>query len=410
MPRDIIELLDAWELLDPETDLRRYSVREWKTIGNAAQRLYVEMPDAKIGSMHLGAANGSDVVFGPRPLSDLTVPLLTSEKVWLPDPFYSLMSREAADVWGLMPETGSDALCAPDGKTSWQPFWGLTPDRRKAFVQKDVARTLKRLRALTPLVKSGAVGFFSWQRLLANNREHLRHLAPALAALGDFARVTSTYLPSEYSTKVGPCTRITIDRIGDQRLALANKLPAVLMGLLNASISTNFAASFFPATLADRAVYELIRSQSPNPNELVVVSQFQLPKLSAALWDDVVAIRNSAESLHVIREALSRVAGLREEHAISTVREEVLDGSRKLANDASIWNKVRGQAIDVGIKAIVPVAIACAMPQMATISLAAGIGANAAAFLASLVRTIRSDERQRAATASEVLVRIRECI
>ncbi len=181
MTLSTLEILEAWELLSPEQNLSKYSMKDWKAVARAFEEASTTRPKPAVGSVHLGLSHGTALVERSVDATALAIPLLTSEKVWLPDPFISFFSESANRAWELMPDANSDFFGAGGAPIShWKGLWQVPPDRRKNRIREVLPPLLDRLRELKPLLDSGAISFLPWEPTVLTQKANLQELTRAL--------------------------------------------------------------------------------------------------------------------------------------------------------------------------------------------------------------------------------------
>jgi hypothetical protein len=68
-PPALLDVLDAWDLLREGNDLGRYSVGDWKKIGEAVSLSAADRP--RLGAIHLGLTDGIEMMEGRAPISSI---------------------------------------------------------------------------------------------------------------------------------------------------------------------------------------------------------------------------------------------------------------------------------------------------------------------------------------------------
>jgi hypothetical protein len=410
------EILEAWDL-HGDADLEKYSMRNWKDLARAFEQSYDTAPTPVLGSTHLGTTQGIRIAEGSVPAANLVVPLLTSNTVWLPDPVFSFFSSRAAEAWACMPDSPrSHYFVGPAGSpyAHWTAFWQVPIDQRKNRIRKVLPPILQRMNDLKPLVEIGAVAFYPWELLLLREREQIRDISNSMANSPEVRRTTQQLLQQDYNLgiRVGA---LGVEASADSSDGLvkkgdpmycANKVPMLVLAMLNAGFSRDTASSFISPTPGDRLVYDLVRAnlaQTPVPS--VIAESVRLPALEAALWDDIVAIRQHSDSLQALRTVVSKVAGIPEERGLPAIRAELEEAASKLAADSSIWRRIGNQTTDISVATVLPT-LAATAAEGVTAGAVAGLGGAALGFLLSLRRAYVSPERQEAGASSELLIRV----
>ena len=416
---NLLDVLDAWELLREDVDLSSYSMIDWKKIEEALVR--VEPGKPALGAVHLGLTDGIAASEGADPFSGIAPYALTFETVWLPDPMYSFLTHDAAKAFRLLPESkGTFFDEKPGAQLDWRNLWMANPQDRRAHARAQLPAILQRLQELRPLVELGAVRFFRWEPLLHKQRDALRKVAIGLSTDSDVKKLTERVPQIEYAlgARAG---RIGIQASNDftgpgnhpkkgDELHFANKLPMVLSALLNTSVSTTLSSSFAPAKRGDRMLYDcFVSGGRVDAQPTTLVPDLRLPRFAEAVQADLVAIRRDSETLRVFREALRDAGGVTESAALPAIEDRLRQAAAKLYEDASLRKAVGDKSVDGTIASLVTGVATYAFEHAADVKeggLAAVIAA--VAFLATLLPPVIRGSGERAARRerAELVVRV----
>lgn len=408
----LFDILDAWELLRDDPPIDSLSLGDWQRVAEAVHSL-PETPGA-LGSIHLGLTDGTQVVEGGKPVAMLAPYAVAFDTVWLPDPIYSFLGREASKALELLPDLGGTFFTSRGITNSWRTLNMTPPSERKNRIREFFPPVLARLRELRPLVEAGAVRLARWEPLLFERRDELRTLVTSLADEKAIVDLTQRFpqINYNYGVRVGAIgITAAAGGTGDFPAAgtpmyWADKRPMVLGSLLNASFSTKHNASFAPALSGDRVLYDcLVSGGHVNPMPRPLGQTFSFPKFADALLPDLVAIRKDSATLEIFRKVMRDAAGAPEDAALPELRDRLQAAAAKVAEDASLKKVVGGMTNDFVVGSLasglggyvlggVPGAIGLA-------SVTAGIG-----YLAKLLRPIVSKDRRDAAARAELIVRV----
>lgn len=121
-----VDVLNGWDLLASDAEVSRLNMSDWRSVSRAIERVYQSTPPQVLNGSHLGLTGGTRIAEGSATLSRLSIPVVISEVVWLPDPVFSLLVPKAAQGWRLLPESGSRFYGnGPGAQSKWQGLWDL---------------------------------------------------------------------------------------------------------------------------------------------------------------------------------------------------------------------------------------------------------------------------------------------
>jgi len=353
---DIFQLFREWGFdKNPETP-RRLAKREVERMLEGVEALYVDAPQPKIGSLNIGLRDSLEL-FEPRAsLKSLALPSLLSACVWLPDPFFSAIAPSAGEVWTRMPDSGGLYFVdKPAVHTHWKHVSQLRASDRKDSLRATLRTVVPRLLKLEPLVRCGAVRFYSWERLVADELADVRGAVAALEQSEILKDVTTSFPQSKYSlgVRVGG-VGVTL-KDGDPtrgvaagaNLWLADKKPVLVYGILNAIASKRLASRFSPTLPGDRVVYDFVRTNGRRASTTEIVGDpVRIPALDTAVWADVIAIRRDHELLARFRDILGSLGTVDSDVAIEGFRCELESLAAELNADISLQRVLRPSSLD----------------------------------------------------------------
>ncbi|MDA8153782.1 hypothetical protein [Acidithiobacillus acidisediminis] len=355
---DIFEFIRSWNLDKNPTTPRTFKKREVDLLLEDIEALYTSPAEPKIGSLNPGIRDGLDL-FSSQPqrrLDSLSVPILLSKRVWLPDPVFSAIAPSAASVWEKMPDSGSTYFTnAPVIHTGWKHVAQIPASQRKDALRTIFSVAIPRLLKLEQLVQCGAIGFYSWERLVEDDLPKFQETAMTLKESGLVDKVGTAYPQHDYSlgTRLSGI-RITIQddhpvtgaKAGTP-LWISEKMPILVYGLLNALTSDRLASRFEPSLPGDRIVYDFVRSNGKSYTDKPSQDNFlQLPALDAAVWEDVVAIRKDSELLDRFREMLAELSIAESSLAAEAIRGGLKDLAKELNADKALLKRTGSSTLN----------------------------------------------------------------
>lgn len=413
----LLELLHAWELLGRDASVGHHSLKDWKRIASEVERRCTTFGEPALGSIHLGLNHGIQVSEGREPLSGLAPYVLMHDVVWLPNPIFSGLAGAAHEGWSWCPEAANEFFAKRGVRARWRNFWGVPTDARKHFLRTEFTKTLQVVRELEPLLESGVVRLLPWETLLATSerRACIKQFVEQLANDKTLIATSQSIPQKEFALgpRSGPIGMVVSDnqppgsplKPGEQ-MFLADKRPIVFNATLNALVSELSAASIALPLRGDRLIHDYLASGAKLPTEAKLADRISLPKFSAALWPDIMAIRRSSEALAILRSVLRDAATTSEEKALPELRERLEDAAARIRADASLLRAVKGNTIDVGVSVLMSAGFAAATaataPGLAALSAALG----AFAGLSPVVRSALDEERKARLRMGDLILRV----
>jgi hypothetical protein len=412
----VFDILDAWELLGDSPRLQRFSMTDWSKIAEAIAAVPA-LSEPALGSVHLGLSRGTGIAEGREEIAPLAPYAVMFETVWLPDPAYSFLSRNAAKVWQLLPDARGTFFGGQTFGMHWRPVWSAPPSERRQVLLEYLPPILQRLRDLRPLVEAGAIRLQRWEPSLFEQREQLRRLVSGMARDVQIRDLTQRFPQEQYS--LGPRAWGLGIAAGENMpgpsppapgtpLYFRDKEGIVLAALLNAMLSTTQASSFAPMLAGDRVLYDcLVSGGRLDPKPRPLTEPISLPRFATALLPDLTAIRRDSQTLAIFRSVLKDAAGVMEDAALPSLRERLSEAAAKVSEDASLRKVVKGASADFAVGSLATGLATYVFTSSASVgSIAVGAAAGTVGFLAKLLPKILAKERAEATNRAELIVRI----
>jgi hypothetical protein len=124
-----MEILEQWDLLADKPDLAQYTMSNWRDLAHALQKAHEGPLPQVLGGTHMGLAVGSSVAEGGQGCDRISLPLVLSDVIWLPDPAYNLLVPQASEAWRDLPESGSTVFAEKPGvHVQWKGLWDVQRD------------------------------------------------------------------------------------------------------------------------------------------------------------------------------------------------------------------------------------------------------------------------------------------
>ena len=360
MARSIYDVLDGWDLLDEESDLSKYGLSDWRDIDRALFDIYEHEFSACLGSSFLGANLTTRFAEGLAPPETIAASVLAFETVWLFDPIYSLVSDAAAEAWNLLPERNADYFGkGPHVYVDWRPLGHQRKHDRREFLLREIPPRIRRLRELRPLFQAGAINFISWERLLLKHRARLKASVDSLRASAE--PVVTRHPQDKYNLGFRlPSIRIQLSGDMPQHglpkgadLHLMDRTHVLLYGLMNTLISSQSGAVLTPELQGDSELYEFVMSGlNPTPARATVSQRIELPRLSEAVWDDLVLIRKDSAALATLRELVRQAATAEEAAVLGSLRARLDGAAEEIQRESGLRPFFKAGSVRLGMDAI----------------------------------------------------------
>jgi uncharacterized membrane protein len=195
-----------------------------------------------------------------------------------------------------------------------------------------------------------------------------------------------------------------------------------LYGLVNTLIATQCGAVLLPELPGDSDLYEFVMSGlNPTPSRVAVTRRIELPRLSQAVWDDLVTMRKDSEALATLRDVIRQAATAEEGAILTDIRARLENTAEKIRDENGLRPFFKSGSISLGLDAIKGTTGGLAASVTAgavTGSVAGGLGASAigaavggfggaaAGFLLELATRAFDKAHVAAKTRAELFVRI----
>ncbi|WP_437979411.1 SIR2 family protein [Sorangium sp. So ce295] len=407
----VFDILDGWGLLKEDVNLRGYSMKNWRALSHAVERIYGPLPEPARGSVHFGLFESTALLERRLPAATLVNPLLVYERVWLPDPVFSFFSHEASEAWRCLPESGSTYFTGRKSiRTSWNTLWTAPADTRKALILEHLPKLLDGLRQLRPLIEVGAVGLVPWESVFFPRRAEFKSVVSELRDAKPVVDATTKLDQDAYNLghRLGA---IGISLSEDQpnfklkkgdKLHFEDKTHVILLGLLHARICSALGASFLPNLEGDRAVYDVLKGIGRRSS--LAPQAISLPNLENAQWDEIIAIRRDSATLAEIRCVLKDASTIVDASGISVIQSRLEESTCKLKEDFSLWKQAGWTTTDATV--LVAIGADSGLASGSHLSgISAGTLAQTAALISSAARSDKDAEQRGAVPISEILVR-----
>ncbi|WP_279117637.1 hypothetical protein [Acidithiobacillus thiooxidans] len=417
---NIYDLIDEWGLDKRSDAIRKFTRREVESFIERVENLYLDSPQPKIGSCNPGIQEVLSLFSTPKTgLQSLSSSILLAEKIWLPDPIFGAFAQSAAEVWLKMPDSGSRYLLnSPGAYTQWKPFVSVKVSERKDVLRQYLSSYLLKILSLRKLHENGAVGFYSWERLLAPRLDHMRNVIQELRGADLHKYVTTAYDQDQYSlgTRMGPIGIVAQSNCPETGLKAGAKLwigdstPILVYGLLNAAVSESLGCRFEPQLPGDRVIYDFAKSNGRIGVPTIPVEKpVILPSFNDAIFDDLAVIRNDSELLDVFRKLLTQLAHAETEVSLDAIRSEIKVIAARLHEDKPLRKAVGPASIDFSVAllgGIAGAAITGSSIGALKVAAASVLTASAATYIKQLAVAACGGDASKAKARNEVITRI----
>lgn len=425
----VYDVLDEWKLLRPESNLREYTLGDWRNIDRALTEIYEDGVDGRLGSSFLGANLTTRIAEGLAAPEAIATSVLAFDTVWLFDPIYSLVSQAASESWTLLPERNGKYFGQdPHVYIDWRPLGHQGKNDRREFLLREVPPRLKRLRELRPLFETGAVSFISWERLLLKHRARLKAAIDSLRASAE--PVVTKHPQKSYNLgfRLSPI-RVQLSSDAPQfgfkkgaDLHLGDRTHVLLYGLTNTLIAAQTGAVLIPELQGDSDLYEFVMSGlNPLPSRATLNPRIELPRFSRAVWDDLVAIRKDSEALATLREVIRQASTAEEGAILRDFRTRLEVAAERIRAESGLSTYFKAGTARFGLESIkgittgstgaaaggmVTGAAVRGLPGAVIGAAVGGVGGAAASFLLDLATRAFNKDLKAKRTRAELFVRI----
>lgn len=417
----IYDVLESWDLTKNDIDVGKYSKSNLRKISDEIEQCYMGTNlNHVLGRVHVGITDSIRYMETNVNISNLAIPLLCFQQVWLPDPIFSFFSLSSLDVWERMPDSGSKYFSnSPSISANWKNYWSTPKEDRLDYLKKNLPPILKRLQDIRGLIEGKAIYLYPWELLVKSNLKNMKEAVTSLRSHNIFKEISTRYTQDKYN--LGPrlgSVGIKLQKDHPQtglkagtNLWIGDKTPILVTGLLNTMLTEVFGATFIASLQGDRVIHDFIRSGGfSEPSVVGVADSIKLPKFSNALWDDIIAIRRDSETLAILREIVKDASQVDEERALNSIRERLEDIIVKINEDKSLWNVVKGSSTELVISAMGGFISSAVTGTPVPLSAIGGVLGAGVPFLWQLYKGFGDKEYSQARQRVDLLTRIKDKI
>lgn len=415
-PYTVIDVLEGWDLCEPNPDLAKYSMSDIRRITRAIESLYSEIPDTEPGIAHLGATRSLRYAEGRDEVESIALHLLLNDKVWLPDPLFSMLSNRSYSVWRQLPESGSASFRNKKPiATKWTGLWEVQTSARPGYIRKYLPQILCRIFQLRELVGSGAVCFYPWELLIQDKMKLIRSATLEAADEPLLQKITQQYKQIQYNlgVRLGPMNLEAAKDIPEWNLKKGDpfwwvdKTPILTTAIINTIISNELCAVFIPDLPGDRVVYDYLQTGGElSPNVHKIKENIALPSFSRACWPDIVAIRKDSLVFNELRKIVSEMPTLQGDDSIKSIQDRLERSVDQIKKDTAAWRITKGFAASVSLALVTAAGTSLIGDKSAAAAAAAGVVTGSVSSLPAIFSGVVS--RRRKKKAADLLLSISE--
>ncbi|WP_176060169.1 hypothetical protein [Paraburkholderia sp. BCC1876] len=357
---DIFGVIRKWELDSPNLDFNRFSRKAVGQMADDIQNCYLKPLPPSVGRFNQSLHTATQIVESRTRAEELALPLLFSKQIMLPDPLYSLMSPRASALWKRLPEGGNKSYSkAPPISSGWMNYWSTDISERFAFLNSTLPPLVAQLLKLRPMIDARHIVLQPWEVAVEPEVESLRQSVVELERKPDVIKeITQRFIQANYSAgvRLGPIGLEVSEDVPSQGLRkgdpmwLGDKVEILVMGLIHSIVATKYSSSLLDTLPGDRLVYDYVRTGGIlKPKTDDIVSSIQVPNLSEAVWNDIVAIKNDSELLNQLKETIAEVAYCNDDDQKVLLKEEIASIASKLKADAALKKYTKFSVSDFGV-------------------------------------------------------------
>ncbi|MCX4149853.1 MULTISPECIES: hypothetical protein [Paraburkholderia] len=414
---DIFGVIRKWELDRPNLDFNKFSRKAAGQMADDIQNCYLKAPPPSVGRFNQSLHMATEIVEGRKRAEELALPLLFSKQVMLPDPLYSLLAPRASALWNRLPEGGNKSYSKTPLITSpWKNYWSTDISERFAFLNATLSPLVAQMLKLQPMVDTGHILLQPWEVAVESEVELLRKSVADFQKKPDVIKeIAQRFKQAQYSAgvRLGPIGLEVSDDSPSHGLLkgdpmwFGDKAEILVMGLIHSIVASKYSSSLLDALPGDRLVYDYVRTGGIlNPKTDQIVNSIQVPNLSEALWDDIIAIKNDSELLNQLKDTIAEVAYCNSDDQKVLIKEEIAGIASKLKADTALKKYAKFSVSDLGV-GLIAGAVSNAMTgsPAATAATAAAVGAGLT-FGGKLVSEYFGAENESLRRRRDVIVRI----
>ena len=329
---DVYDLIDKWGLDKDNFSFKKFTRSQISLMANELTSIYSGQVESSLGRKHLSLHESISTIEGSKPLSNLALPLLFSKQIWLPDPLYSALSLNTKSVWNRLPESGAMNFNGnPSAYTNWDNYWSIKSADRISYLDSTIPNLVNQLLKIKPLVRSGFVCLFPWENIINDSIKNIKDSIHALQEKTEVLKIVRhKYIQQEYSigARLGPIG-ISVGanppdglKKGDA-LWLGDPSDVLYGGMLNTMLTSSLSADFINSLKGDRLVHDFIRSGGEYNPVVENKSNILLPNLNSAVWEDIVAIKQDSELVHILTNLIEDSKNINSNDACRAMKDEL---------------------------------------------------------------------------------------
>ncbi|MEX3896373.1 hypothetical protein [Paraburkholderia sp. BR10954] len=357
---DIFGVIRKWDLDRPNLDFAIYSRKIVGQMADDIQNCYLKAPPPSVGRFNQSLHTATEIVENKKQAEELGLPLLFSKQIMLPDPLFSLLAPRASMLWKRLPEGGNKSYSKfPQVTSGWRSYWSTDTPERFALLNSTLPPLVAQLLKLRPLIDDGHIVLHPWELAVEPEVELLRKSVIDLQEKPDVIKeITQRFNQDNYSAgvRLGPIG-LTVSQDWpahglrkDDPMWFGDKAQILVMGLIHSIVATKYSSSLLETLPGDRLVYDYVRTGGIlKPKTDQIVSSIQVPNLSEALWDDIVAIKNDSELLSQLKDTIAEVAYCNDDDQRVLIKEEIASIASKLKADTKLKKYAKFSVSDFGV-------------------------------------------------------------
>ncbi|MGF6648376.1 hypothetical protein P3T24_000874 [Paraburkholderia sp. GAS33] len=357
---NIFGVIEKWDLDRPNLDFNKFSRKATGQMADDIQNCYLKALPPSVGRFNQSLFTATEIVESRKRAEELALPLLFSKQVMLPDPLYSLLAPRASALWKRLPESGNKSYSkVPPIFSPWKNYWSTDIPERFAFLNSTLPPLVAQLIKLRPLIDAGHIVLQPWEVAVEPEVELLRKSVVDLQKKPDVIKeITQRFEQAKYSAgvRLGPIGLEVAEDSPSQGLLkgdpmwFGDKAEILVMGLIHSIVASKYSSSFLDTLPGDRLVYDYVRTGGIlKPKTDQIVSSIQVPNLSEALWDDIVAIKNDSELLNQLKNTIAEVAYCNDDDQKVLIKEEIASIASKLKTETSLKKYAKFSVSDFGV-------------------------------------------------------------
>ncbi|MBB6324291.1 hypothetical protein [Paraburkholderia tropica] len=414
---DIFGVIKKWDLDRTKLDFKAFSRKAVGQMADDIQNCYLKAAPPSVGRFNQSLFTGTRIVEGKTRAEELGLPLLFSQQVMLPDPLYSLLAPRASAVWKRLPESGNKSFAkTPSVSSPWKSYWSTDLQERLSFLNETIPPIVAQLQKLRPMIEAGHIVLQPWETAVEPELELLKQSVDDLLKKPEVIKeITQRYKQDQYcaGVRLGPIgIEVSEDNLahglrkGDP-MWFGEKAEILVMGLIHSIVASKYSSSLLDTVPGDRIVYDYVRTGGViRPRSDQIVSSVKVPNLSAALWSEIVAIKNDSELLSQLKDTISDIAYCNDEDQKILIREKVASIESKLKEDTALKKYAKFSISDFGVGVISGTVSNLMTGTSGLLSAGAAIASTGISFGYKLVSEYFGSENKNLRRRRDVIVRL----